>query len=343
MFICTNHIVIIGDCHMGRKKRERTKQDDVRDVLLELCREHSGPGERTVTGMAAKFGINKGQVSAAVTELSEHLIITIGDHGAHKISLKCDIPTLEKLYATFGTDFYVQDVVMSSACFQEVAQVVFARFREMVTKIKFNIYPTWWSDQPATPEEQKIFNRIRRDKTRAHVFELSFRGEPGIDSESIGRGDFPKVSSDFLDWYRKSDHHRIGPPSLVDCNLVISDSDVANIQIAIEDNWLAIKFMLIFIDPENDTLDLLGRFLSDRTTKRKLKCYERFQCASYGSALQNACHGRPDQAEPKDPTDPAHLACAKKLCEYAVSVPIVDWGLFFSELRNFYENYTYLL
>ena len=95
------------------KKRERTGEDDKRDVLLYLC-EH---GESTVTEMAKKLKINKGQISRAVHthDLEPHLDIKIGSGGSHLISFVCDDPpTLWKVLAAPGRDRRARRTVQNS-------------------------------------------------------------------------------------------------------------------------------------------------------------------------------------------------------------------------------------
>jgi hypothetical protein len=95
------------------KKRQRTGEDDKRDVLLYLC-EH---GESTVTEMAEKLKINKGQISRAVHahDLKPHLNIKIGSGGSHLISFVCDDPhTLWKVLAATGRDRRARRTVQNS-------------------------------------------------------------------------------------------------------------------------------------------------------------------------------------------------------------------------------------
>ena len=209
MFMCVNCV----RNNMAGKKRLRTKEEDVRDVLLELCR-HSGSSEHTVTGLAEKLHINKGSVSTAIQELRAHIELAIGYHGAHQITLKHDIPTLELFYMNFDGDFRAQAVVMKSNCFRDAAMITFDQFCKTISDIRYNIYRTWESYQPATPEEQKIFDDIRRDTTRAHVFEPSLRFVPELLCHS-------GLPSDPL----KTRYQRIAPPDTVGGVIEITEAD----------------------------------------------------------------------------------------------------------------------
>lgn len=311
MFICVNYV----KNNIGDNMKRRTKEDDIRDVLLELCR-YSGSSAHTGTGLAEKLQINKGQISTAVKELGAHVKLEIGFRGAHQITLRHDIPTLELLHEKFGDDFQAQDVVMKSDCFRDAAMETFDQFCKTIANTRYNIYRVWMSSQPPTPEEQKIFNEIRRDRNRAHVYEPSYKIE------------FPLVDSS------EQQYRRIAPPDAVDATIEIAEADREHIQAALDGNWLGVKFMLYIIDPENDPIRRVERFMSFVVEKRKARCIERHDCAIQGCKILTPGPFGMDSIDP---------ARTEKLEEYIHSIPVVDVFSFLSELNSFYSAFWYLL
>lgn len=93
--------------------------------------------------------------------------------------------------------------------------------------------------------------------------------------------------------------------------------------------------MLFIIDPENDTIHLVERFMSYMVEKRKLRCLERHDCAIQGFRILTPY---PSEIDPIDPVR------GKRLEEYVTSsIPVVDVFSFLSDLNSFYNAFAYLL
>lgn len=236
------------------KKRERTGEDDKRDVLLHLCVH----GESTVTEMSEKLKINKGQISRAVHthDLEPHLVIKIGSGGRHVISfVRDDLHTLLEVIVKSLKHSYMQQTFMKSKIYRswipELVDALNGSFAEIgLTRIDI----THVGCDPKFVENLKknTTDGLQMQYNREHIKQLEHLIESGkYDKEQVAG--FKKTLTE-LESYDPD------PP------YTFHDSELKDITKALEHNWTMLHFTVHYLSADNESKrELMLKLATDTT------------------------------------------------------------------------------
>ena len=221
------------------KKRERTGEDDKRDVLLYLC-EH---GESTVTEMAKKLKINKGQISRAVHthDLEPHLDIKIGSGGTHLISFVCDDPhTLWEVIVKSLKHSYMQQTFMKSKIYRSWIPELVDTFNRSFLEIGLTTI-----DIEYAGTDPKFVEHLKKNTSdgllmhhhREHIKQLEHLIQSGELDDAVVAG-FKKQLASERDY-------NPDPP------YTFSDSEFKDITKALGYNWTMLRFIVYYLSADD--------------------------------------------------------------------------------------------